>query len=292
MTLTSELLLTAGGLISGILAGFLGAGGGFLCVPLLLALNYTPVQSLGTSCLAVSIIAISGSIQNSRMGYFDLKRVLYIGIPALITTQISVSAVSLVKPYLLLLSSGILMLLLIYLVELRKRLVARAKKAAAIEETAYSPSAAYGNSSVAYAIEPPPTQIRRSALTLRSLTSKQLFTGSLAGLFAGALGGGSGSLLVPLQILILGESIKIAIQTSVGVNIITSTSAWLGHAMRGNVLFLEGFLLAIGGFIGAQMGTRFLPKLPDKTITLAFNTLIVLLSLFIFWKAWQSYSSI
>jgi uncharacterized membrane protein YfcA len=106
------------------------------------------------------------------------------------------------------------------------------------------------------------------------------------------VGGGAGSVLVPMQMLILGESIKVAIQTSIGVNIITSTSSWINHATRGNVLFLEGFLLAIGGFVGAQIGTRFLPKLPDRIVKVAFNTMIVLLSAYILWKAWRNYNGL
>ncbi|NJR61141.1 MAG: sulfite exporter TauE/SafE family protein [Cyanobacteria bacterium CRU_2_1] len=269
MTLVNELILALGGIFSGILAGLLGAGGGVICVPLMLALNYTPIQALGTGCLAVSIISISGSIQNSRMGYFSPKRVICIGISAFITTQISVHAVSQIKPYLLLTTFGILMLLLICLVELRKKLTAVPQGS---------------NTSVSSSSKNLPKWIN-------SLLFRRLMTGSFAGLFAGMVGGGSGSLLVPMQMLILGESIKVAIQTSIGVNIITSTSAWLSHALRGNVLFVEGFLLGVGGFLGAQVGTRFLPKLPEKFVSTAFNSLIVILSIYIFGKAWRSYGS-
>lgn len=266
MTPINELALIIGGVVSGTLAGLLGAGGGFLCFPLLLALNYPPILALGTSTLAVSVIAISGSIQNSRMGYFNPKRVIYIGIPALITTPISAYAVSQVKPYLLLITFGVLLLLLIYLVQLRKRLI-----------VSTTGSIAYTQKKLPY---------------WQSFTTKRVITGSLAGLFAGMVGGGSGSLLVPLQMLLLNESIKVAIQTSVGVNIITSTSAWVSHASRGNVLFTEGLLLGIGGVLGAQIGTRFLPKLPEKVVSQAFNGLIILLSIYIFWKAWRSYQGL
>jgi hypothetical protein len=317
--LINELALIAGGLISGILAGLLGSGGGFLTVPIMLAFNYTPLQAIGTTGLAVSIIAVSACIQNSRMGYFSLRSVLFIGLPALITTQISVYIANQIQPYVLLVICGSLMLLLIYLVELRKKLIAHAKRIAASQELAveassteadrewsdkepiaYSPKgAAYSNQTVAYALEgtiaPPDSrtgQTIRKPLPrwLTSMTARRSLTGGLAGLFAGMVGGGSGSVLVPMQMLILGEGIKTAIQTSIGVNLITSVSAWLNHAFQGNVLFLEGFLLGTGGFLGAQIGTRFLPKLPDHTVKVAFNSLIVILALYIFWKAWKSYS--
>ncbi|WAL59264.1 sulfite exporter TauE/SafE family protein [Thermocoleostomius sinensis] len=272
MNLPHELILAVGGLLSGILAGLLGAGGGVLCVPLLIALDYTPIQALGTSCLAVAIISISGSIQNSRMGYFSVQRVVLIGMPALITTQISAYAVSQVAPHVLLILFGSIMLLLTYLVKLRKQLIQRTKQYA-------KDSLIYAKK---YAEQTVPGWVRSNVV-------KRIATGTVAGFFAGMVGGGSGTLLVPLQMLILEESIKLAIQTSVGVNIITSLSASASHASRGNVLLLPGLLLGIGGFLGAQMGTRFLPKLPDKTVSFAFNTLVVALSIYLFWKAWNLY---
>jgi uncharacterized membrane protein YfcA len=47
------IFLIIGGLISGLLAGLLGIGGGTVLVPILVTLNYTPVQSVATSSLAI-----------------------------------------------------------------------------------------------------------------------------------------------------------------------------------------------------------------------------------------------
>jgi hypothetical protein len=97
--------------------------------------------------------------------------------------------------------------------------------------------------------------------------------------------------MVPLQILLLGETIKTAIQTSLGVIVITAISACAGHALRGNVLWVEGLLLGAGGFLGAQISTRFLPKLPDHVVSLAFRSLLAILSIYVFYQAWQNYNS-
>lgn len=317
MSLPNELILLAGGLCSGLLSGLLGAGGGVFLVPMLVALNYEPIQALGTSCLAASLTTISASMQNARMGYFSLKRVLYIGIPAVIATQISVRTVSQVPPYILLTIYGTLSLILVYFIDLRRRLVARAERAERAKramasnedsvayegsESAYidKRTAAYTNKSAVYTIEEPVIQVEesvpppRGALPqwLTSATSGRLITGILAGTFAGFAGGGAGSLLVPLQMLLINEAIKVSIQTSIGVNAITSTSAWMSHASRGNVLFLDGFLIGIGGFAGAQFGTRFLPKLPDKVVSFTFITTVATLSSYILWRAWLSYKTL
>ena len=59
MILANPLFIAVGGLFSGILAGFLGIGGGTVLVPLLVALGYTPIQAVATSALAITITALS-----------------------------------------------------------------------------------------------------------------------------------------------------------------------------------------------------------------------------------------
>ncbi|HAC63019.1 MAG TPA: permease, partial [Cyanothece sp. UBA12306] len=83
-------VLVGSGLFSGLLAGLLGIGGGTVLVPILVALNYSPIQAVATSSVAIVITSISGSFQNWRMGYLDLSRVILLGFPALITAQLGV----------------------------------------------------------------------------------------------------------------------------------------------------------------------------------------------------------
>lgn len=256
MVSTHRLLLVISGVFSGILAGFLGIGGGTVLVPILVTLGYTPVQAVATSSLAILITSISGTVQNWRMGYIDFKRVILLGLPALITAQIGVYLANLVPSYILLSAFGLLLLLNIYLVELRKRLT---KGEVQTQEQRFNPTLA------------------------------RIFTGGAAGILAGLFGVGGGVIMVPLQILLLGEPIKLAIQTSLGVIVITAISATIGHAVSGNILFIEGVILGTGGLVGAQISTRFLPKLPDQAVIFAFRTLLAILAAYMFWQAWQKY---
>ncbi|MCL1475607.1 sulfite exporter TauE/SafE family protein [Argonema antarcticum] len=270
MTPTSLLIFAVAGLFTGILAGFLGIGGGTVLVPFLVALNYTPVQAVGTSSLSILITAISGSIQNWRMGFFSFQKVLAIGFPAVVTAQIGTYIASNIRPYFLLVAFGLLLLLNIYLVNLRQRLTATQRGRGAEGQRGKTSNS--------------PSKIQNSVA--------RIATGSAAGILAGLFGVGGGVIMVPLQILLLGETIKTAIQTSLGVIIITAISACAGHALRGNVLLYEGLILGFGGFLGAQISTRFLPKLSDEIVSLAFRTLLGVLSIYVFWQAWQSYSKI
>lgn len=261
---TNSLIFASAGIFAGILAGFLGIGGGTVLVPLLVALGYQPVQAVATSSLSIVITATSGTIQNWRMGYINYKNIAIIGFPALITAQLGAYLADLFPPHWLLAAFAILLLINIYLVQLRKSLKNQ-------EET-------------------------RNRQTENSEANKanvsRLFTGAIAGLLAGLFGVGGGVIMVPLQILLLGEKIKAAIQTSLGVIVLTSISACLGHALRGNVLWVEGLLLGLGGLLGVQVSTRFLPRLPDQVVSLAFRTLLAMLSIYVFWQAWESYSKV
>ncbi|MEG4029641.1 MULTISPECIES: sulfite exporter TauE/SafE family protein [unclassified Microcoleus] len=286
MTITELLMLGAAGIFAGILAGFLGIGGGTVLVPLLVALNYAPVEAVATSGLSIVITAISGSIQNWRMGYLNLSQVAGIGFPAVITAQIGAYLAGIFPPYLLLLTFGLLLWLNIYLIEVRKHLTA--KKKAELEQGGLGGQAGQGENA-----QLPITnhELPHNSNILFHPTFAKIATGSAAGLLAGLFGVGGGVIMVPLQILLLGESIKTAIQTSLGVIVITAISATAGHAARGNVLWVVGLILGGGGLLGAQVSTRFLPRLPDRIVSLAFRSLLAVLSIYVFWQAWQKFSN-
>ncbi|MCF3570423.1 sulfite exporter TauE/SafE family protein [Planktothrix agardhii 1806] len=268
MTTFQLIILAGGGLIAGILAGFLGIGGGTVLVPLLLALGYTPVQAVATSSLSIVITAISGSFQNWRMGYLSLNKVIGIGFPSVLTAQIGVFLAGIFTPKLLLFLFGCLLLLNVYLVEVRKQITANKKQ---LEEQQISESTINSEDNIPF-----------------NPVFARILTGSSAGILAGLFGVGGGIIMVPLQILLLGETIKVAIQTSLGVIMITAISACIGHAMQGNVLWIPGIVLGLGGLLGAQISTRFLPKLSDQTVTLMFRIFLIIISVYIFKQAWLS----
>ncbi len=245
-----DLILLLGGLVSGILAGMLGIGGGSILVPLMVALGFTPIVAIGTSSLAICLTSLSGTLQNWRMGYLNWRRISLLGIPALITAQIGAALAPSIPAAWLLIGFAALMLMNIYLVDLKQRLI----------DSQSSPSA-------------PPNQLLWG-----------ICTGSLAGLVAGLVGVGGGAIMVPLQMMLLGETIKVAIQNSLGVVVLTAASATIGHSINAHVSYSQGLILGIGGLLGAQFGTRYLPKLPDTVVSRLFRLTLLLVAIYSFWK--------
>ncbi|MGK7920302.1 MAG: sulfite exporter TauE/SafE family protein [Trichodesmium sp.] len=302
MTFIQFFSLGVSGLFAGVLAGFLGIGGGIVIVPILIALGYEPVQAVATSTLSIMITATSGSIQNWKMGYLNINRVLGIGFPALLTAQVGVYFANLFSARWLLFTFGLLLVLNIYLVEFRKRVTINKKQEEELQNNQQSDIKVKPDITktqdlgvefiLPFTPHPLPLIFEQIVKEINyQIPDKyikvipKIITGGLGGLLAGLFGVGGGVIMIPLQILLLGESIKVAIQTSLGVIVITSFSACLGHAVRGNVLLIPGLLLGFCGLLGVQFSTRFLPKLPDKIVSLAFRGLLVTFSIYIFSQA-------
>ena len=261
------LIWILGGIVAGMVAGLLGIGGGTLVVPMLVATGLNGLPATATSNLAILLTATSGSLRNWRVENLDLVKVLALGIPAAIAGQLGVFLASDVIPdYLLLTGFALLLLLNVYLISLKKQAIAKV-----VEKSVNDPPSA------------------KKQLHNRNSAISRLATGGTAGLMAGLFGVGGGVIMVPLQILLLDEPIKAAIQTSLGAIVLTSLFNTIGHAFRGNVMWFAGIAVGCGGLLGAQLGTHFLPKLPNRVVGLLFRGLMLILSVFTFFKAWQAF---
>lgn len=86
--MTHALLLLCSGIIVGIGASFSGLGGGFLIIPLLLTLGYTAQKAVGTSFLAILIIAISAIAAHNKFANVDYRAGLLLGIGGIAGAQL------------------------------------------------------------------------------------------------------------------------------------------------------------------------------------------------------------
>jgi uncharacterized membrane protein YfcA len=76
------------GLLAGIGASFSGLGGGFLVVPLLVALGFTAQRAVGTSFVAILIIALSSMVGHARLQSVDWKSGVLLGLGGVVGAQI------------------------------------------------------------------------------------------------------------------------------------------------------------------------------------------------------------
>ncbi|MFO7760394.1 MAG: sulfite exporter TauE/SafE family protein [Thermodesulfobacteriota bacterium] len=84
----SNILLIIFGVIVGIYAALTGLGGGFLMIPVLLYLGYSGQKAVGTSFVAIVIIAVSALLAHQKLANVDWRAGLLLGIGGVIGAQL------------------------------------------------------------------------------------------------------------------------------------------------------------------------------------------------------------
>lgn len=78
------------GLFIGFLAGLLGIGGGFLFVPILIAIGYPTKQAAATSAFIVVFSSFSGFAGHVAEGHWDITLLFFSSIAVILASQIGV----------------------------------------------------------------------------------------------------------------------------------------------------------------------------------------------------------
>ncbi|WP_235866347.1 sulfite exporter TauE/SafE family protein [Serinibacter arcticus] len=93
--------LVAVGLVTGVLSGLLGVGGGIIVVPaMILLFGYSDLLAKGTSLLMMIPTALSGTIGNWRRKNVDLRAGLVIGVSACLTVTLGSLTAGVISPQL------------------------------------------------------------------------------------------------------------------------------------------------------------------------------------------------
>jgi uncharacterized protein len=244
------------GTFTGVLSGLLGIGGGLLMVPALTVFGVPLVQATATSLVGVFLSSVSGSLRNLNAGELNWRVSLLLAAFGIVTAQVGAWLGDRLPDAVLSLAFAGLLLITIYLMRLRQRLKqAQSKQIVQSLENTPENGAALPSA---------PVQIGPIA-----------GIGLLAGLLSGLFGVGGGVVMVPLQMLFLGETIKSAVRTSLGAIVAIAISGLAQHTWNGNVLWVPGLCLGLGGIVGAQAGTRLLPRLPDRSVNLLFRLFLI-----------------
>jgi len=252
------------GTVTGTLSGLLGIGGGLLMVPILTLFGLPLVQATATSLIGVLLSALSGSVQNLRTRSLNWRISGLLALFGVFTAQVGAWLGDRLPDAWLALAFAALLLFTIYLMNLRRQLQQR--EASSLNHPTVAPASPV----------PVPVPAPTLSLQLPSIAGIGLLAGGLSGLF----GVGGGVVMVPLQTLFLNETIKSAVRTSLGAIVPIAISGLAQHAWNGNVLWIPGLCLGLGGIFGAQAGTRLLPKLSDGTVNQLFRLFLIALAVY------------
>ncbi|RMG13356.1 MAG: sulfite exporter TauE/SafE family protein [Cyanobacteria bacterium J055] len=234
------------GILTGLASGVLGIGGGLLMVPALMVFGVPILPATATSLVGVLLSSVSGTLRNWRTGELQMELSLLLALGGIPMAQLGAVLGDRLPAAILVFSFAGLQLVAIYLMGLRRQLGEREAE-------------------------------NGEALTVdrRIYFFKILGIGVIAGFLSGLFGVGGGLVIVPLQMLFLSIPIKQAVRNSLGAIVLIAASGLARHAYNGNVLWIPGDCLGIGGIMGAQLGTRVLPKLPSRVVNLLFRLLLL-----------------
>ena len=241
-------------IISGVLVGsslgLIGGGGSVLAVPLLLyvvGVKDTHV-AIGTSALAVGIIAAISLINHRKKRNLDLKKGISFAIPGIAGTLIG-SQLGLWTP-----AENLLVLFAVFMGIVGILMIKR--KSSKIEITS-----------------------GHSGLVL--LKKNLSFHGFSVGLLAGYFGVGGGFLIVPTMMYSGGLSIVQAIGTSL-VSVSSFGFVTAGrYFLEGNIDLVIAMLFVIGGIIGSYVGIKASGKIPKENLVHLFAVVLFAIATYI-----------
>jgi len=250
------------GVLIGVVGTLIGAGGGFIHVPVLIIFyGFSPQHAIGTSMAVVMLNAISGTfayIAQKRIDYeigikYAVAAIPGVLVGALLSQFFTVSSFSLIFSLLLMILSYYLFSgKEIYLVRTKaaQAPMTRYLKDATGEEFSYAPDMAVG------------------------------FSASiLIGIFSGLFGIGGGVIHVPLMYSVLGIPVHIATATSHFILAVTSFFGFIVFAGLGYIDLDYAVLLGTGTIIGASFGARLSLKTHPAVIKKVIALCLFLLAL-------------
>jgi len=240
---------------AGVLGSILGLGGGFIITPTLIMLNLEPYRVSATSLFTVVSTSLSSSISYAKQGRIDYRLVSRLALSALPGAIVGAYIASMIdtqgfKLYfaMILASVSIYMLIRPY----RRNDDVNNNS----NNNNNNNNNNYNNSSS--------SDVNSSSSSSRVDKSTVYYTiASLSGLVSSLFGIGGGAILVPMMLILMGISMHRTVPNAQFIILVSSTVGLLSHVILGHPDYMIASILAIGTFIGAQIGARVLGRVKD-----------------------------
>jgi uncharacterized protein len=268
------LVIVGLGLLTGILSGLFGVGGGFLTTPLLIFYGVPPTVAAASASTQVTGASVSGLLAHARRGGVDTK----IGAVMVAGGAIGAGIGALLFRFFRSVGQIDVVINALYVVLLG------AIGALMARESWHAIRG--GNAGV----QP---RRRRHHPLVASLPGRWRFYGSglyisplaplLLGIVTGVLtmlmGVGGGFILVPAMLYILGMSANVVVGTSLFNIVFVTILTTLTHALTTQAVdMVLVFFLLIGSVTGAQMGTQFAGRLRPEVLRMTLAALVLLIA--------------
>ena len=256
------------GVVVGTYGTLVGAGGGFVGVPILLLVDHaTPQQAIGTSLVVVFFNALSGSlayVKQKRVDYATGWRFAAATVPGSLAGAYVSFFFSSRFFYALF---GLLLLAIAVVLNLRP-------------EAGRDRAATRGDAPLR------PGDVRRTLVDATGTRYDYAFNqrqgialSVVVGFLSSILGIGGGIIHVPALVVLFGVPAHIATATSHFVLAITALAGSLSHLTLGDILLIPAAAMSVGAIGGAQVGAAISRRTHGRTIVRVLSLALVVVGL-------------
>ena len=270
------LVIVALGVLTGVLSGLFGVGGGFLTTPLLIFYGIPPTVAVASATTQITGSSVSGVLAHMRRGGVDLRMGLVMIAGGLAGSLAGAGIFRLLQ------ASGQIdtVIGLLYVVLLGSIGALMLKDAALALGWIAPPEAPTERPRHNRWVASLPMRWRFYSSGLYISPLAPLALGFAAGILTVLLGIGGGFVLVPAMIYLLGMAPRVVVGTSLVMILAVSAVSTLIHAMTTqSVDIVLAALLLVGGVVGAQYGALLATRLKPDLLRLALAIIILLVAL-------------
>ncbi len=264
------------GLLTGLLSGTFGVGGGIVCTPMLrLIMHLDAHMAIGTTLALIVPTSVAGAVNYVKEKLVDLNMVKLLVLPAIIGTLIGAALTLQVQGRTLMLLFAALITLAA--VDLLSGFSNKLKQQAATKaelELKQVVQADFVQSDL----------VQADAISKKLSWLKVFPVGLLTGLLAGFFGVGGGFILIPILLAVYGMSAKSAFGTSLLVVACLSVPGTIAHSINHHVQFLLVLVMVLGAVPGSMIGSKLALRLKDSLLKRAFGAIMLAMAAFMVYK--------
>ncbi len=267
------------GILTGVLSGLFGVGGGFLTTPLLIFYGIPPTVAAASAATQVTGASVSGVLAHARRGGVDYRMGALMVAGGIVGALVGAVLFRLLQSlgqidvvinmlYVLMLGSIGTLMLREGLAALRPDLFGR-KGGAPVRKRRHHPLVANL-----------PYRWRFYASGLYISPLAPLILGALVGVLTMLMGVGGGFLLVPAMLYIFGMGANVVVGTSLFQILFVTMATTMTHALTTRAVdIVLAALLLTGSVLGAQFGSLIALKARPEMLRVALALLVLLIAL-------------
>ena len=234
------------GFAAGIIGSMIGLGGGFVIVPILTFFGFSPQLAASNSLFAAFSNAIASTTSYAKQKRIEYSIGLKLGLLSIPGTILGAYISDGITPSSFKILFGIVLLASSIYIFLKRKMESR--------------------------------DYNLSKQIMILAVGASFFAGIISSLF----GIGGGVVFVPLMVIAIGLSMKMAAPTSQFILLFASASGMITHALLGHPDFYQALFLSIGAFAGGLVGSRLSLRVDEKKLRILVTIVLVIAAIKLF----------